>query len=179
MIHSRGARASDAEIVWTQILQGAGGFSAVASQVGAQASVPHADVAMVTAVVLLLTEIGGAVGSAIAGAIWSGMMPGNLRKALPELSEQERKALFGSIMDVLKYPRDHPIREGVIAGSWSAFFLSQSNIVYLMTYSIRRDDESHGHRCYAHLDRTYSPRARNAGLVPRRHTERRPRRRGR
>lgn len=66
MIHSRGANASDAEIVWTQILQSmGGGMAAVTIQVAAQASVPHIDVAMVTAVVLLLTEIGGAIGSGI------------------------------------------------------------------------------------------------------------------
>ena len=60
MIHSRGANGSDAEVVWTQILQGiGGGFAAVTSQVGAQAFVPHADVAMVKAVVLLITKIGG------------------------------------------------------------------------------------------------------------------------
>jgi len=65
MIHSRGGNASDAELVWTQILQGfGGGFAAVSSQVGAQASVHHADVGIITAVVLLLTEIGGAVGNA-------------------------------------------------------------------------------------------------------------------
>jgi hypothetical protein len=77
MIHSRGANASDAEIVWSQLLQGiGGGFAAVAQQVSAQASVPHADVAMVTAVVLLLTEIGGAIGSAIGMSfstrLWNG-----------------------------------------------------------------------------------------------------------
>ena len=65
MIHSRGANGSTAELVWTQILQGLGeGMVAVASQVGAQALVPHADVAMVTATVLLVTEIGSATGSA-------------------------------------------------------------------------------------------------------------------
>ena len=64
MIHSRGANASDA--CRSQLLQGiGGGFSAVSLQVSAQASVPHADVAMVTAVVLLITEIGGAIGTAI------------------------------------------------------------------------------------------------------------------
>lgn len=52
----------------------------------------------------------------IAGAMWSALMPGNLAKALPELSEQERKKLFGSISDVLQYPREHPIRQGVIEG---------------------------------------------------------------
>ncbi|KAK0442481.1 uncharacterized protein EV420DRAFT_1578180 [Desarmillaria tabescens] len=55
---------SDAEIVWTQILQSiGGGMGSVMIQVGAQASVLHIDVAMVTAVALLLTEIGGATGS--------------------------------------------------------------------------------------------------------------------
>ena len=66
MIHSRGANASTVELVWTQILQGiGGGFAALASQVGAQASVPHADVAMVIATVLLVTEIGGAAGASL------------------------------------------------------------------------------------------------------------------
>lgn len=75
MIHSRGANASDAEIVWSQLLQGiGGGFAAVSLQVTAQAGVPHADVGMVTAVVLLITEIGGAIGSAIGEFLFNGMM---------------------------------------------------------------------------------------------------------
>ncbi|KAF8060651.1 drug:h+ antiporter [Lyophyllum atratum] len=116
MIHSRGANGSDAELVWTQLLQGiGGGFAAVASQVGAQASVPHADVAMVTAVVLLITEIGGSIGSAIAGAIWTNLMPGRLATHLPSVSEEDRALLFGSIVEAMKYERGTPIREGVIS----------------------------------------------------------------
>ncbi|GLB36916.1 putative major facilitator superfamily protein [Lyophyllum shimeji] len=115
MIHSRGANGSDAELVWTQLLQGiGGGFAAVTSQVGAQASVPHADVAMVTTMVLLITEIGGSIGSAIAGAIWTNLMPGRLARHLPGVSEEDRAVLFGSIVEVLKYDRGTPIREGVI-----------------------------------------------------------------
>ncbi|KAG2072951.1 MFS general substrate transporter [Suillus decipiens] len=115
MIHSRGANASDAELVWTQILQGfGGGFAAVSSQVGAQASVPHADVAIITAVVLLLTEIGGAVGNACAGAIWSNTMPVNLEKYLPWLSDEQRAELYGSITLAASYPPGDPVREGVI-----------------------------------------------------------------
>ncbi|KAF9489910.1 drug:h+ antiporter [Pleurotus eryngii] len=116
MIHSRGANASDAEVVWTQILQGiGGGFAAVSLQVGAQASVPHVDVAMVTAVVLLITEIGGAVGSAVAGAIWTNTMPGKISQYLPFLPEADRQQLFGSIVYAASFPRGHPVREGVIA----------------------------------------------------------------
>ncbi|TFK35357.1 drug:h+ antiporter [Crucibulum laeve] len=115
MIHSRGANASDAEVVWTQILQGmGGGFAAVASQVGAQASVPHADVAMVTAIVLLITEIGGAIGSAIAGAIWTNMMPNRLAVHLPFLTQEMRDQLYGSIVSAAANPRGTPVREGVI-----------------------------------------------------------------
>ncbi|KAF8149148.1 drug:h+ antiporter [Crassisporium funariophilum] len=115
MIHSRGANASDAEIVWSQLLQGiGGGFAAVASQVCAQASVPHADTAMVTAVVLLITEIGGAIGGAIAGGIWSNMMPGRLAHHLPFLTDAQRATLFSSIYAAAANPRGDPIREGVI-----------------------------------------------------------------
>ncbi|KAI0337328.1 drug:h+ antiporter [Trametopsis cervina] len=115
MIHSRGANGSDAELVWTQLLQGiGGGIAAVAAQVGAQASVTHADVAIITAVVLLWTEIGGAIGQAVAGAIWTNTMPKNLAKFLPQLTAEQRATLFGSLTDVTTYPRGDPIREGVI-----------------------------------------------------------------
>ncbi|KAF8880998.1 drug:h+ antiporter [Infundibulicybe gibba] len=125
MIHSRGANGSDAELVWTQILQGmGGGFAAIASQVGAQASVPHADVAMVTALVLLFTEVGGAIGSAIAGAIWSNMMPRRLEKYLPFLNETARTELYESIITASAKPRGDPIREGVI--------LAYDDVMYLM-----------------------------------------------
>ncbi len=66
MIHSRGANGSDVEIVWTQIIQSmGGGMSAITIQTAAQASVSHKDVATVTAMVLLLTEIGGAIGNSV------------------------------------------------------------------------------------------------------------------
>ncbi|KAG7094623.1 hypothetical protein E1B28_005447 [Marasmius oreades] len=100
MIHSRGAQGSTAEVVWTQILQGiGGGIAAITSQVGAQASVPHVDVAMVTAVVkLLFREVGGAVGNAISGAIWTNQtVPDRLAVHLPTLNETERAQIFSSI----------------------------------------------------------------------------------
>jgi hypothetical protein len=169
MIHSRGANASDAEIVWSQLLQGiGGGFTAVAQQVSAQASVPHADVAMVTAVVLLLTEIGGAIGSAIgmfcsntrlwngtdiddtcililfaiaAGSIWTHLMPGRLARYLPALSADQRAQLFWSITAAAAYPRGDPIREGVIHGQSirTRTFLS-ANDPLTMRYMIAYDD---------------------------------------
>ena len=62
---------SDVALVWTQILISLGGaFSVVGSRVATQASVPHQDMATVIAQLALWTKIGGAIGSAIATAIW-------------------------------------------------------------------------------------------------------------
>lgn len=115
MIHARHGDTPDAEIVMTQLIQGiGGGIAAVASQVGAQASVPHADVATATAVVLLITEIGGAVGGAIAGGIWSNLMPDRLAHHLPNATPEQLAELFGSITLAAANPRGDPVREGVI-----------------------------------------------------------------
>lgn len=66
MIHSRGAKASRAAFIASQILQGVGGgFVTISSLVGAQASVPHVDVAVVTAVVLLIADAGTGIGRSI------------------------------------------------------------------------------------------------------------------
>jgi hypothetical protein len=65
MIHTRGPKGTPAELILNQALQGmGGGFAGVTLQVSAQAGVAHADVASVTAMVLLITEVGNSVGSA-------------------------------------------------------------------------------------------------------------------
>ncbi|KAJ8081510.1 hypothetical protein PM082_007355 [Marasmius tenuissimus] len=117
MIHSRGAQGSTAELAWTQILQGmGGGIAAITSQVGAQASVPHVDVAMVTAVILLFAEIGNAIGNAISGTIWTNQMPDRLAVHLPNLNETERAQIYSSINFIREmYPAGTPTREGIIA----------------------------------------------------------------
>ncbi|GAA6017459.1 hypothetical protein JCM10207_008233 [Rhodosporidiobolus poonsookiae] len=105
MIKSRGAHGSTAFLVWTQVLQGlGGGVASCSSQVLAQASVPHQDVATVTAFVLLFAEIGNAVGTAIASAIWKHDMPTELANNLSGiLNETEISAVFGSITTAAAY----------------------------------------------------------------------------
>ncbi|KAF8671463.1 Major Facilitator Superfamily [Rhizoctonia solani] len=121
MIHSRGAKGNTGELVMTQVIQGlGGGFAAVASQVSAQASVPHSEVAIVTAMVLLVTEIGGAIGTAMGGS--TSLFPGiiaidrtrSLEIHLPDVNSTVRAELFSSITTIASYPPGDPIREGVI-----------------------------------------------------------------
>ena len=56
---------SDAELVLSQVLQSFGGFVSITEFTAAQASVQHKHVAMALAFNLLITEIGGAIGSSI------------------------------------------------------------------------------------------------------------------
>jgi MFS family permease len=72
MIRYRTASSSTFQVVMPQVLQGlGGGLMGVTLQVAAQVSVRHQYVAMVTAFVLLMTEIGGACGTAILGSLQS------------------------------------------------------------------------------------------------------------
>ena len=60
----------------------------------------------------------------------------NLARELPQLSQKERDALFGSITDVLAYPRGSEIREGVIAGTHSSPSISEAELSSLARNSI-------------------------------------------
>ncbi|KAK4688897.1 MFS transporter, SIT family, siderophore-iron:H+ symporter, partial [Tremellales sp. Uapishka_1] len=116
MLYARGPHGNTASLVMCQILQGlGGGFAATALQVSAQAAVVHLDVATVTAMVLLITEVGNAVGSAVATGIWTAYMPGQLAKHVPTTNATLLAELYGSITDITAYAVNDPIRLGAIA----------------------------------------------------------------
>ena len=99
MIHSRGANASDVEVVWAQLLQGwGGGFAVVATHVSSQASVPHADLALVSAIIVLWAEIGGAIGTAIGKPSYSS-------------HQNPHHMLHGSRCDLDKRNAEEPCKE--------------------------------------------------------------------
>lgn len=115
MIDARSALGTTFQLVFCQVLQGiGGGFASIAVQVSAQAAVPHADVATVTAMVLLVTEVGNSVGSALASGVWATYMPMELKKHVPTNNQTLLDDLFGSIMDITLYPVDDPIRVGAV-----------------------------------------------------------------
>lgn len=63
----------------------------------------------------MLTQIGGAVGGAGAGAVWSTLLPRRLALHLP--SDPETQALIpkimGSLPFAISFPMDSPIRLGI------------------------------------------------------------------
>jgi hypothetical protein len=74
------------------------------------------DVATVTALVLLFAEIGNAVGTAIASAIWRQHMPGQLEQHLAGiLNSTEITGVYGSIYTAAAYKVSNPAAyEGII-----------------------------------------------------------------
>ncbi|KZO99452.1 MFS general substrate transporter [Calocera viscosa TUFC12733] len=129
-----------AALVLTQVIQGAGGgIAAVASQVASQGAVPHqgtfslplpccaayadtrVDVAVATAAVLLSAELGGVVGTAVAGAIWRTSLPGHLTDALASVGFTNSTYITLQVGNPMlaqsSYPSlSDPVREAIHTG---------------------------------------------------------------
>ena len=117
MVRYRTPDSTTAQVVIPQILQGlGGGFLGILLQVTAQVNVPHQDVAMVTAFVLLLTEIGGAVGSAVWGAIQNEVLTDRLAVYLPQLDATALSTIVNSPFSIsTTYAMGTPERDAIIA----------------------------------------------------------------
>jgi hypothetical protein len=114
MIRYRAEGASVGQIVGTQIAVGiGGGMLNVPAQLGVQASTDHQHVAIATAVYLTSVELGGAVGSAISGAVWGNNIPAKLTEYLPPGSKQNAESIYNSIDNALKYPVGSPERVAI------------------------------------------------------------------
>lgn len=98
MILFRTEDASIFTLVAAQMLIGiGGGMLHQPAQTGVQASVSHQEVAAVTAIFLTLLELGGAIGNAISGAIWSNNIPVKLREYLPPETQHQADDIFSDV----------------------------------------------------------------------------------
>ena len=90
------------------------GILHVPAQVGVQASTAsHQQVAAATAVFLTLVEIGGAVGSAVSGAVWTRLIPAKLAAYLPERARPDAEDIYASVVKALSYPVGSPERDAI------------------------------------------------------------------
>ncbi|KAI2768350.1 hypothetical protein DTO012A8_6451 [Penicillium roqueforti] len=111
MLMCRGEGASHFQVLGTQIMVGiGGGLVNVPVQLGVQASASHQEVAAATAMFLTSMEMGGAVGAAISGAVWSSAIPNKLLRYLPEESKGQAAEIFGKLTTALSYPMGSPTR---------------------------------------------------------------------
>ena len=114
LIRYRTADSATWQIVGTQIALGVGGgMLHVPAQLGVQASASHGQVAAVTAIFLTLLEIGGAVGAAISGAVWSASVPSKLRRYLPDHAKAQADAIFASLATARSFAMGTPERTAI------------------------------------------------------------------
>ncbi|EJD46903.1 MFS general substrate transporter [Auricularia subglabra TFB-10046 SS5] len=112
--YAMGDKASDVALIFARMLTGLGGAcSVVGTRVASEASVPHHDLASVIALLSLWTNLGGSIGSAIAGAVWTNNMPKYLvQEGLPH---DLASTLYRRLAAVhSKYELNDPIRQAVI-----------------------------------------------------------------
>ena len=114
MIRYRVEGSTTSQIVGTQIAVGiGGGMLNVPAQLGVQAAVSHGDVAAATAIFLTVVEIGGAVGSAISGAVWTANVPTKLSAYLPANAQSEALSIFGNLTLAQSFPMGSPERMAI------------------------------------------------------------------
>ncbi|OJJ30672.1 hypothetical protein ASPWEDRAFT_121259 [Aspergillus wentii DTO 134E9] len=102
------------QILGTQVVVGmGGGLLNVPVQLGVQASASHQDVAAATAMFLTSMEMGGAVGAAISGAVWTHSIPHKLLQYLPEDHKADAAEIFGKLTTALSYPQGSPVRMAI------------------------------------------------------------------
>ncbi|WBW72074.1 plasma membrane siderophore-iron transmembrane transporter Str1 [Schizosaccharomyces osmophilus] len=116
MIRYRGEQYNRGYLVMTQLLVGiGGGIIANLLVVSVQTVVARKHFAIVTALVLTITPLGGAIGSAISGAIWESVLPKQLQKLLPDDMKDQASTIFGNLTQQLAHPRGSDTREAIIA----------------------------------------------------------------
>ena len=82
----------------------------VPAQLGVQAAVSHSDVAGATAIFLTVLEIGGAVGNAISGAVWTANIPAKLAKYLPPDAQLDATSIYGNLTIAKSFIQGSPER---------------------------------------------------------------------
>ena len=114
MIRYRSESSTTSQIVGTQIAMGiGGGMISIPTQLGVQAAVSHSDVAAATAIFLTIVEIGGAVGSAISGGVWTANLQAKLTKYLPPSTQADATLIFGNLTLAKSYMGGTPERVAI------------------------------------------------------------------
>lgn len=138
---------SDAFIVTSTVLISiGGGFSVTSSQVAAQISVPHQDMALAISLLALWTQVGGGVGRAIGAAIWTSTLPRKLEEyAGASLNSTQLAQVYGTITVArVAEPREQVLQAYLDTGYYiflpALIFTILPLIAGFLTVDFRLDD---------------------------------------
>ncbi|KAF7955575.1 hypothetical protein EAE96_004501 [Botrytis aclada] len=105
MIYFRQPNQSIGYIVMCQIFISIGGsVFIIVEQLAVLAASDHQHVAAILALLYVVGNIGGAIGNAICGAIWTNTFPQALKRYLPESAMADFDNIYGDLSTQLSYP---------------------------------------------------------------------------
>ncbi|KAK8074681.1 siderophore iron transporter [Apiospora hydei] len=91
----------------------AGGGIVITEQVAALAAASHQYIAVVLAIEGMFSSVGGAIGTTVATAIWTGIFPGKLEAYLPEEEKANYLTIYGSLDAQQAFPIGSPARDAL------------------------------------------------------------------
>jgi MFS family permease len=114
MIHFRQPNVNIGFIVMCQIfIAFGGGTLVICEQMTVMAVSSHQYVPAVLSMENMIANVGGAIGSTIAGALWTGVFPQKLAQHLPASAQGDLASIYGSITVQSSYPVGSPERDGI------------------------------------------------------------------
>ncbi|RKK60164.1 Siderophore iron transporter mirB [Fusarium oxysporum f. sp. cepae] len=127
LIHFRHPETAVNWLVMCQLFNGIySGIWSLTARIAVMSSVKHQDVAVALAIWGMFGGIGSSIGVAIAGGIWTNMLPTELAKQLPESAKNMTATIYGDINVQLSYPAGSPERDAIIA----AYDFVQKKMIY-------------------------------------------------
>ncbi|KAJ4132833.1 hypothetical protein NW754_015647 [Fusarium falciforme] len=115
LIHFRHSHTAVNWLVMCQLFNGIySGIWSLTARLAVMSSVNHQDVAVALALWGMFGSIGAAIGLAIAGGIWTNVLPGELARRLPESAQNMTATIYGDITVQMSYARDSPERDAII-----------------------------------------------------------------
>ncbi|GAP89898.1 putative siderophore iron transporter mirB [Rosellinia necatrix] len=116
LIHFRTPGSHVGYLVMCQLFNGiASEIWSLTAQLAIMATITHQEIAVALALWRLFGSIGASIGFAIAGALWTNILPAKLYEFLPDDAKDQVAEIFGSIVVQQSYPMGTPIRTAIIA----------------------------------------------------------------
>jgi hypothetical protein len=115
MIHFRGQDGNIGYIVMCQIfIAFAGGTLVIGEDMAVMAAADRTGVPMMLSLISLTSSLGGSIGSAVSGAIYSNTFPQGLAQTLPASAQGDAAAIYaGGYLTQLKYAVGTPERDAI------------------------------------------------------------------
>ena len=112
-----------------------GGVLVISEQTTLMAVSKQQDFPALLAVESMIIAIGSAIGSTIAGAMWTGIFPARLMQHLPADAQDKLTSIYGDIDVQTSYPIGSPTRDAINRsyGETQRYMLIAATCVYIVT----------------------------------------------